>query len=164
MPISIFLCIPYTAYHMLHDEIRSQLTTAMKAKDALRLRIVRGLLTAFTNELVAQKRKPDEKLSDEEALTVIKRAVKQREDSIEQFEKGGREELAQNERDELEVLKAYLPETMSKEEIQKVAMAKKAELGIEDKSKMGVLMGVVMKELKGEADGKDVKEVVESLF
>lgn len=149
---------------MISENIRVELTTAMKARDELRVRVLRGLLAGFTNELVAQKRKPDEQISDDDALSVIKRAVKQRLDSIEQFEKGNREDLASIERAELEILSAYLPETMSKEAILPIAEAKKAELGIEDRSKIGILVGAVMKELNGKADGKDVKEVVENLF
>ena len=148
----------------LHDQIQKQMIEALKAKEEVRLSVLRGLLTAFTNELVATKRKPNEKLKDEEVLKVIKRAVKQREDSIEQFTKGNRPELAEVEQKELEVLATYLPETMGKDKIEKIAKAKKEELGIDDKAKMGMLMGAVMKETKGEADGKDVKEVVESLF
>ena len=146
------------------QKIREELTTAMKAKDELSLRVLRGLLAGFTNELVAQKKKPTDEVTDEIVLTVIKRAVKQRYDSIEQFEKGGRKDLADNEKAELAILETYLPATMSKEEIRKVAEAKKAELGITDKSKMGVFMGAVMAELKNRADGKDVKEVVENLL
>jgi len=148
----------------LHDQIQKQMIEALKAKEEVRLSVLRGLLTAFTNELVATKRKPNEKLKDEEVLKVIKRAVKQREDSIEQFTKGNRPELAEVEQKELEVLATYLPETMGKDKIEKIAKAKKEELGIDDKTKMGMLMGAVMKETKGEADGKDVKDVVESLF
>jgi len=148
----------------LHKQIHKEMITALKAKEKVRLSVLRGLLTAFTNELVATKRKPDEKLKDDEVLKVIKRAVKQREDSIEQFTKGKRLELAEIEQKELEVLATYLPETMDKDKIEKIAKAKKEELGIDDKAKMGMLMGAVMKETKGEADGKDVKEVVESLF
>ncbi len=136
----------------------------MKAKDEIRLLTLRSLLTAFTNELVSTKRKPDETLADEEALTVVKRAVKQRKESIEQFQKGGRDDLAKGEEAELDILEKYLPEMIGKEEIEKIARAKKEELGVDDKSKMGILMGAVMKELKGQADGKDVKEVVDSLF
>jgi uncharacterized protein YqeY len=150
--------------HMIATRIREEMITAMKARDEVRLRVLRGLLSNFTNELVAQKRKPTDEVSDDDALTVIKRAVKQRYDSIEQFEKGGRQDLADNEKAELEILKNYLPETMSTDDIRKVAEAKKAELGITDKSKMGVLMGAVMKELAGKADGKDVKEVMDTLF
>jgi len=68
----------------LHQDIKGQLVGAMRAKDSLRLNVIRGLLASFTNEAVAKKRKPDEELSDEEALSVIGRAVKQRKDSIEQ--------------------------------------------------------------------------------
>jgi len=85
-------------------------------------------------------------------------------DSIEQFLKGGREDLAETEKEELPTLEAYLPQMMSIEEIRPIAEAKKAELGVEDKSKMGVLMGAVMKETKGQADGGDVKTVVEELL
>lgn len=134
------------------------------AKEALRLETMRGLSAAFTNELVATKRTPQEMLTDEEALKVIKRAANQRKDSIEQFEKGGRPELAEKEKAELAIIEAFLPQMMSKDEIRKIAEAKKAELGATDKSKMGVFMGTLMKELRGKADGTDVKEIVESLF
>ncbi|MEX0652271.1 MAG: GatB/YqeY domain-containing protein [Candidatus Paceibacterota bacterium] len=149
---------------MIAENIRSEMIVAMKAREEVKLRVLRGLLSAFTNELVSQKKKPDEALDDASALLVIKRAVKQRQDSIEQFEKGKRDDLAVIEKEELAILLVYLPETMSKEEILKVATAKKAELGVNDKSKMGVFMGAVMAELKGKADGKDVKEVIDSLF
>ncbi len=135
----------------------------MLAKETMRLNTLRGISAAITNELVATKRKPDAELSDEEVLNVIRRQVKQRKDSIEQFRKGGREELAAAEEAEMKVLEAYLPQMMGKDEIKKIAEAKKAEMNA-DKSKMGVLMGAVMKELKGKADGADVKEVVEKLF
>lgn len=140
------------------------MTDAMKAREEVKLRVLRGLVAAFTNELVAKKRKPDEELTDEEVLVVIKRAVKQRQDSIEQFKKGGREDLVETEEEELQVLQLYMPETMGVDEIRKVAEAKKAELKIDDKAKMGMLMGAVMSELKNNADGNLVKKVVESMF
>lgn len=148
----------------LKESIKNELKESMKAHNDLKTITLKGILSAFTNELVAQKRKPSEEISDEDAVNVIKRAVKQRKDSIEQFKKGGREDLAENEEKELEILNVYLPQTMSKEEIIEIAQAKKVELGIEDKAKMGMLMGALMKELGGKADGGDVKEVVESLF
>lgn len=149
---------------MLHEKIRSEIKEAMQAKDKVRLSVVRAILSAFVNELVAQKKKPQEMLPDTDALKVIKRLVNQRKDSIEQFKKGGREDLVGAEEEELKILQKYLPEAMSKEEIKKVAEKKKTELGVTDKSGMGKLMGAVMKELGGAADGGDVKEVVESLF
>lgn len=149
---------------MLTDDIRSEMIATMKAREKTKLRVLRSIIAAFTNELIAQKKKSDGKLDDDSAIIVIKRAVKQRLDSIEQFEAGGRNDLVEIEKEELEILNIYLPETMSKEEIQKIAQVKKDELGVEDKSKIGILIGAVMQELKGKADGKDVKEVVDALF
>jgi len=148
----------------LPQQIREDMKKAMLAKDTLKLNALRGLLAAFTNELVAKKRKPTEELSDEDAVEVIRRGVKQRKDSIEQFRKGGREDLAQSEEAEMKILETYLPAQMSTDEIRKVAEAKKSELNVADKSKMGQLIGAVAKELKGKADGSMIKEVVESLF
>ena len=121
-------------------------------------------VAAFTNELVAKNRKPQEILSDEEALAVITRMAKQRKDSIEQFRKGDREDLVKEEQDELQILETYLPKMMEKDEVEKIARAKKDELSITDPTKKGMLMSALMKELKGKADGMTVKEVVDSLF
>lgn len=147
-----------------HESIKAELKEAMKAKDAVRLRTVRGLLSMFTNELVATGRTPQEFLTCEEVMTVIKRAAKQRKESITQYEAANRPELAAPEKEELVVLEGYLPQMMSQDEIRPLAEAKQAELGIEDKSKMGMLVGALMKDLQGQADGADVKAVVESLF
>lgn len=149
---------------MLHQQLKDGIKEAMKAKDQVRLSVFRGLVTAATNELVATSRKPDEMLPDEQMLSVIKRGVKQRKDSIEQFEKGGRTDLAETEKAELVILEAFLPQTMSQDDIRPVAETKKAEMGITDKKEAGKLMGAVMKELQGKADGTDVKAVVDSLF
>ena len=148
---------------MLHEEIKGEIKKAMLAKDELRLSVMRGLTAAFMNEVVAMKRMPQELLSDEEALAVIRRQVKQRKDSIEQFTKGGRADLAQSEQAELTILETYLPQMMSREEIRKLAKAKIAEMGA-DKSKAGILVGALMKELKGKADGGEVKAVVDELL
>src|SRR3990167_2352779 len=115
---------------MLIDTIKNQLKESMVAKDSIRLNTLRGVLSAFTNELVAKKRKPTEVLSDEEALTVILKLSKQRKDSIEQFKKGNREDLVASEETELAILSKFLPELMSLGEVFKIAEAKKAELGI----------------------------------
>jgi uncharacterized protein YqeY len=147
-----------------HESIKAELKEAMKAKEAVRLRVVRGLLTAFMNELVATGRTPQDLLTDDEVMAVIKRAAKQRKESITQYEAAARPELAAPEKEELVVLESYLPQMMSIEEITPVVVAKKAELGIDDKSKMGMLVGAVMKELGGKADGDDVKTAVEAQF
>ncbi len=136
----------------------------MMAKDIVRLETYRNMLASFTNELISKNRKPNEMLADEEAIAVITRLSKQRKDSIEQFKKGNREDLVKKEQAELNILETYLPKLMGKSEVEKIAQAKKSELGITDVKKKGMLMSVLMKDLKGKADGVVVKEVVDSLF
>ncbi len=148
----------------LHEQIKGEVKTAMLAKDAVRLSVVRGMLAAFTNELVATGKTPQDLLDDAGVLKVIKRLSNQRKDSIEQFTKGGRPELAAGEQAELAILDIYLPTLMSREEIMVVALAKKDALGVTDKSKAGQLTGAIMKDLAGKADGGDVKAVVDELF
>lgn len=148
----------------IYDKIKEELKGAMKAKDAAKLETLRGLLAAFTNELVASGKTPQSPVTDDLAMKVLNRSAKQRKDSMEQFEKGGRPELAEKEAAELAYIETYLPELMGEEEIRKIVAAKKAELGVDDKSKMGILMGAIMKELAGKADGGDVKKAVEESF
>ncbi len=149
---------------MLQDKIREEIKNAMRAKDETRVLVLKGVLSAFTNELVATKRMPQDKLSDEEALVVITRLSKQRKDSISQFNTGGRADLAENEEKELKILEEFLPTLMTVDEIRKIAEAKKTEMGISDAAQKGQFMGALMKDLKGKADGGDVKNVVDSLF
>lgn len=148
----------------LHESLPETLKMAMKAKDLIRLSTVRSIMTACTNELVATNRTPQDHLSDDETLSVIKRLAKQRKESIVQYEAANRTDLAEPEKLELAVLDAYLPTLMTQDEIRPIAAQKKTELGIDDKTKMGMLVGAIMKELSGKADGSDVKTVVESLF
>lgn len=133
----------------MHDKIQKEIPAAMRAKDQVRLTTLRGVLAAFTNESVALKRTPKDKLSDQEAIIVIRRLVKQRKDSVEQFEKGNRQDLADNEKAELKILEEFLPAQMSEEKIREIVMKKKEEAGEIDKTKMGQFMGAVMKECKG---------------
>jgi len=149
---------------MIQKDVKDGVMVAMKERNTLKVEVLRGLSAAFTNELVAKGKKPTEELSDEEALAVIRREVKKRKESVLAFRSGGREESAQKEEQEQALLEAYLPALMSQDDIKKVAQAKKAELGITDKKDSGRLVGMVMKELSGKADGNDVKTVVESLF
>jgi uncharacterized protein YqeY len=148
----------------LHEQIRGELKTAMKAHDAVKLRTVRSMLTAFTNELVATGSTPQGMLSDDGVLGVIKRLSKQRKESILQYDAAGRTDLSDPEKEELAVLESYLPQMMSREEIMPVVEKKIAEMGEVDKSKLGMLIGSLMKEFAGKADGADVKAVVEELL
>lgn len=149
---------------MLTKKIHDDMKAAMRARDALRVETLRGALAAFTNELVAKGKKPTEALDDAGAVTVLKRLAKQRKEAAEQFEKGGRSELAQKESAELKIIEEYLPKMASKEEIEKIARAKMAELSVSDASGAGKLTGAVMKEFAGNADGNDVKAVIASLL
>jgi uncharacterized protein YqeY len=149
---------------MLHEQIKSGIKDAMLAKDVVKLKTLRSMVAAFTNELVAKGKKPNEFLDDAEVLLVITRLAKQRKDSIEQFNKGGRVDLVKEEEAELAILETYLPKLMDKAEVEKVARAKKDELGIIDATKKGMLMSALMKDLKGKADGMTVKEAVDALF
>ncbi|OGI68458.1 hypothetical protein A2738_01070 [Candidatus Nomurabacteria bacterium RIFCSPHIGHO2_01_FULL_42_15] len=149
---------------MLHEQIKNGIKEAMMAKDVLRLKAFRAMSAAFTNELVAKNRKPQEMLTDPEAISVITKLAKQRKDSIEQFKKGNREDLVKEEESELAILETYLPKMMDRGEVEKIARIKKEELKITDAAKKGMLMSALMKELKGKADGMVVKAVVDSLF
>ena len=148
----------------IHETLKSSIPDALRAKDEVKLRTLRSLVTAMTNEVVAKKRKPDEFLTDDEALAVLKRAASQRKDSIDQFEAAGRQDLANPERAELALIESYLPAMMPREEIETIARAKMAELGVSGKADAGKFTGALMKELKGKADGADVKAVVDALL
>jgi uncharacterized protein YqeY len=148
----------------IHETLKRSIPDAMRAHDEVRLRTLRSLVTMMTNEVVAKKRKPDEFLADEDALAVLKRAANQRKDSIEQFEKASRNDLAEPEKLELTIIESFLPSLMSREEIEVIVKAKMAETGISSKAEAGKFTGMLMKELKGQADGADVKSVVDSLL
>ena len=148
---------------MLTQKIKDDMKEAMKAKDDLRVQTLRGAMAAFINELVAKGKKPTEELTDDEVGAVLKRLAKQRKDSIEQFTKGNRPELAEKESKELKVIEMYLPQMASEEDVEKAAKEVIASMSA-DKTKMGHVMGATMKALGGNADGAVVKKVVEKLL
>ena len=148
----------------LHEQIKNQIKESMKAGDKVRLEVMRGLVTAFTNEMVSTGKTPQDLLTDEEVIKVITRASKQRKDSIEQFTKGGRMDLVDVEKAQLTIIEEFLPKLMEKSEIEKVVNNKIAELGVIDPTKKGMFMASIMRDLKGKADGSLVKEVVDTLF
>lgn len=148
----------------LHEQIKGEIKEAMKAKDAVKLSVVRGLVSAFTNEVVAKGKTPTDFLEDEETMAVIKRAARQRKDAMDQYTAGGRADLVEQEQAELKVIESYLPAMASREEIETVAKAKIAEMGLTDKTKAGQLVGAVVKNFGGNVDGTLVKEVVDSLL
>ena len=157
------VAVCYTG-EMLHEKIKGELKEAMKEKNAVKLSVVRNLLAAFTNEAVTRGHKPDQLLTDEEALAVIKRLAKQRQDSIRQFTAGGRGDLAEAEQAELAYLETYLPAMMGPEEIKPVVEKVIAAFGATAKANAGKVIGATMKELKKRADGAAVKALVEELL
>lgn len=146
----------------MQEKIKANLKAAMMAKEADKVLVLRSISAAFTNELVSQGRPPQEPLSDDDCMKVIKRLAKQRKDSIEQFVAGGREDLAEGERKELAIIETLLPAQMSEADIEAAVKAKLASAPI-DAAKKGQFVGMMMKELGGNADGSLVKQVVDRL-
>lgn len=143
----------------LYQNILDELKTAMKEGDALRRDTLRLVQSALKNEAI-EKRKPAEELDDAEVQIVLKRMLKQRKDSIEQYEAGGRADLAEHETNEAKLLEAYLPKEMSDVELETVVREALSEAGIVDKAQFGQAMGMAMKAVAGEASGDRVKDMV----
>ncbi len=144
----------------LTEKIRTELTAAMKARDAERLSTLRMLQSAFKYQQIES----GHELSDEEAMTVIRKAVKQRLDSIEQYTKGNRPELADKERREMELLKTWLPPELTDEEIESGIREIIASTGAQSKKDMGKVMKEASARYKGRVDGKKIQEIVGRLL
>lgn len=144
----------------LTETIRAELTAAMKARDAERLSTLRMLQSAFKYQQIES----GHELSDEEAMTVIRKAVKQRLDSIEQYTKGNRPELADKERREMELLKTWLPPELTDEEIEAGIREIIASTGAQSKKDMGKVMKESSARYKGRVDGKKIQEIVSRLL
>ena len=144
----------------LTERVDSALKTAMREKNAIKLGVLRMLKAALTNATI-EKGGADSKLTDAEAAQVIRKQVKQRQDSIESFEKGGRAELAAKEREELSILQSYLPQAMSTDEISKVVQETITEVGASSKAQMGAVMKALQPKVAGRADGKTLSAEVQ---
>jgi len=150
----------------LHENIKNQIKEALRAKDTIRLETLRGLNALAMNELLSGA-VTNEFLADDRMLALVKRSVKQRKDSIDQFGKGGRQDLVAKEQTELSILESFMPTMMTREEIriivrQRIDALKSA--GNFDPKAGGKITGMMMKELSGKADGADVKAVVDELM
>jgi uncharacterized protein YqeY len=144
----------------LPERIDSDLKDAMRAKDAQKLGVLRMLKSALKNVAI-EKGGARATLDDAEATQVIRKQVKQRQDSIESFEKGGRPELASKEKEELEILNSYLPQAMTTDELAAVVRATIAETGATSRAQMGVVMKELQAKLAGRADGKTLSQEVQ---
>jgi uncharacterized protein YqeY len=142
---------------MLTDKIAADMKDAMRAKDAPRLSTLRMLKSAIEYHKIAKKQ---EQLTDADVTGVIKKQIKQRQDSIEGFEKGGRADLVEKEKAELVVLKSYLPEELSPAQVEEAVKATIAELGATTKADMGKVMKAVQEKIAGRADNRLVSQLV----
>ena len=143
----------------LQQRVDSDLTEAMRAKDTTKLGVLRMLKSALKYAAIA-KSGAESELSDAEAIQVIRKQAKQRQDSVESFEKGGRTELADKEKEELALLNTYLPQAMSSEEVEKVVRETIAELGATAKAQMGAVMKALQAKAGGRVDGKTLSAEV----
>lgn len=150
-----------TSHMSIHEQIEADLKAALKSGEKEKAGILRFLISAIKNHQIEIKAKDEQYLKDEEVASVLRRQAKQRKDSIAEYEKGGRTELAEKEKKELEIIQGYLPAQMDENEIRKVVDAKAKELGVSGKSDFGKLMGAIMKELQGKVDGGTTKRIIE---
>ena len=144
----------------LQERIDSDLKDAMRAKDAARLGVLRMLKSALKYSAI-EKGGAESQLDDAEAAQVIRKQVKQRQDSIESFEKGGRPELATKEKDEMAILTAYLPQSLSAEELEKIVRETISEIGATSRAQMGAVMKALQGKVAGRADGKMLSQEVQ---
>ncbi|MGC8637126.1 MAG: GatB/YqeY domain-containing protein [Athalassotoga sp.] len=142
------------------EDLRNKLKDAMIAKDEIRTRVLRLLVSAVKNFEVEKIKQ----ISEEEFDAIVKKQIREREEAIEDFTKGNRPDLAEEEKKELEILKEFAKPELSDEEIEKIVSGKIKEMGISSSKEIGKLMGVLMKEFKGKASGDRVKAIAEKLL
>ncbi len=140
-------------------QIDEDLKTAMKSKEATRVSVLRGLKSVMKNVAI-EKGGPQTQLSDAEVAAIVRKQVKQRQDSIEAFEKGNRPDLAVKEKEEVEILAGYLPREMPDREVEKLVDAAIAETGATSKAQMGAVMQIVQAQAEGRVDGKRLSQAV----
>lgn len=143
----------------LEERIDSDLKAAMRAREAQTLAVLRLLKSALKNAAI-EKGGATATLDDTEATLVIRKQVKQRQDSIESFERGGRAELAAKEKAELAVLQQYLPAAMSAEELSRIVQETIVEVGANSKAQMGIVMKALGPKVAGRADGRTLSQEV----
>ncbi len=143
----------------MQERIDFDLKDAMRAKDTTKLGVLRMLKSALKYAAIA-KSDAETELSEAEAAQFIRKQAKQRQDSIESFEKGGRAELAKKEKEELSILNAYLPQAMSADELAKVVRETISEVGATSKTQMGAVMKALQTKIAGSVDGKTLSQEV----
>ena len=142
----------------LKETLNNDIKTAMKAKDKETLAVLRMIKTAVQAAEIDKK----EELNAEEELTILAREAKQRRESLAEFVKAGRDELVAKTEAEIEIVERYLPKQLSVEEVKEVIATVAEKIGATTQKEFGKLMGAVMQELKGKADGNIIKEQVKA--
>ena len=146
------------------DILADDLKEAMRARDSVRLRTVRSLRAALKAAEIDRRQGGQATLSEHDELAILQKQAKQRREAMTQFENAGREDLYEQEKSELEIIESYLPQMMTRQEITEVVGAVIARTGASSRSDMGKVMGAVMPEVRGRADGNLVREVVADLL
>jgi uncharacterized protein YqeY len=147
----------------LQSQVDNDIKDAMRARETVRLNALRLLKSAMKNAAI-EKGGAETMLDDAEASAVIRKQIKQRQDAIEGFEKGGRPELVAAERAEIEVLSAYLPAALSADEVTALARDAIAEAGATSKQQMGAVMKIATAKAAGRVDGKTLSQAVQKLL
>ncbi|RXT14829.1 GatB/YqeY domain-containing protein [Ammoniphilus sp. CFH 90114] len=145
----------------LLDKLNDELKQAMKDKDKLKLSVIRMVKSSIKNEEINQQGK---ELTEDQVLTLVNRELKQRRDSLQEFENAGREDLAEQTRAEIEVLLTYLPTQLTEEEIRQIVQESVEQVGATSKKDLGKVMGAIMPKVKGKADGNLVNKIVQELL
>jgi hypothetical protein len=148
----------------LYEKIQSDIKESMKTKDSLRTNTLRSVVAAVKNFLVSSESSRKEQLTDDMVISFVAKEVKRREESIEAYSKAGREDLVEQETREMKILKSYLPEEMSEEQIRSTALKTIEDLKATGPSDLGKVMRELMIRLKGRADGKTTNKIVRELL
>ncbi|HBL61850.1 MAG TPA: glutamyl-tRNA amidotransferase [Cyanobacteria bacterium UBA8803] len=146
----------------LKDRITEDIKTAMKAKDKVRLETVRSIKKVLLEKEVSLRPTGQETLTESHELEVLAQLAKQRRESIEQYRQAGRDDLANNEAQELAIIEEYLPQQLSDEEVSSVLDEIIAQTGAKSMKEMGKVMGSAMQQLKGRADGQKIQALVKA--
>lgn len=141
----------------LLNRLNQDLKQAMKAKDKETLSVIRMVKASVQNELIKLGK---DDLSEDEELIILSREVKQRRDSLQEFKSAGRDDLVEKTENELTILKKYMPEQLSADELEEIIISTIQQVGAESKKDIGKVMGAVMPKVKGKADGSQIKDLV----
>lgn len=160
----LYSCFIKNKKMSLQDQVNSDIIIAMKAKDEISLRALRAVKSALLIAVSEKGASQDGKLSDEVAVKTFQKLAKQRKESLDIFLQNGRAELAEKEKEELEVLERYLPKQMSEAEIKEILQKIVAEVGATSAAEVGKVMPIAMKTLAGKADGKTIQAVLKEIF